>query len=162
MELDAFKIEFATDKDVALILAFIKELANEESLSSQVTTDEGNLLHYLFGEQAQAEVVIGHYHCEPVSYALFFPDFSSFAGQPGIHLDDIYVQAQMRGKGIGSRMLKHLAKLAMERGCGRVQWCSLKKNKSAARFYKGLGAVPLNQFLIFRLSGQALQNLGAD
>ncbi|MBA2703149.1 MAG: GNAT family N-acetyltransferase [Blastocatellia bacterium] len=162
MELDAFKIELATDKDVGLILAFIKELAHEESLSSQVTTDEGNLLHYLFGEQAQAEVIIGYYDSRPVSYALFFPDFSSFAGQPGIHLEDLYVRPEMRGKGIGLRMLKHLARLAMERGCGRVQWCSLKKNKSAARFYKGLGAVPLNEFLIFRLSGEVFESLVAD
>jgi GNAT superfamily N-acetyltransferase len=162
MELDTFRIEVATKKDVPLILSLIRELADHELLSQNVTADENNLSNSLFGTQTRAEVLIGYYNGEVVSYALFFPDFSSFSGQPGIHMDDLYVRPSMRRRGIGRLMMEHIAKLALVRNCCRIGWCAAKTNQSAAKFYERLGALSTDKFMIFRLNGEAFARLAAE
>jgi GNAT superfamily N-acetyltransferase len=161
MELYTFKIEVATKKDVPLILSLIRELADHELMSQSVTADENNLSNSLFGTHTQAEVLIGYYNAEAVSYALFFPDFSSFSGQAGIHLDDLYVRPHMRRCGIGRLMMEHIARLALVRNCCRIDWCAAKTNHSAAKFYERLGALSTGKFMIFRLNGEAFARLSA-
>ena len=161
MELDTFRIELASRKDVPLILSLIQELADHELMTQEVTADKENLANCLFGPHTRAEVIIGFYGSEVVSYALFFPDFSSFSGQPGIHLDDLYVRPGMRRRGIGRLMMEHIARLALERNCCRIDWCTAKTNHSAAKFYERLGALSTDKFMIFRLNGEAFARLSA-
>lgn len=142
-----------------LILSFIKKLAEYEKLAHLVVTTEEILRETLFGARPYAEVVIGYYKTEPVGFALFFHNFSTFLGQPGIYLEDLFVDAEQRGKGFGKALLVYLAKLALERGCGRLEWSVLDWNEPSINFYKSLGAVPLNEWTIFRLTGDALDSL---
>ncbi len=145
-------IRKAEEKDIPLIFTFIKELAAYEKLSSSVETTEEVLRKSLFGEKPYAEVLIAEYENEPAGQAIFFHNFSTFVGRPGIYLEDIYVRPHLRGKGIGKALLMHLIKLAKERNCGRVEWAVLDWNKSAIDFYKRLGAVPMDDWIIFRLT----------
>ncbi|HXH03203.1 MAG TPA: GNAT family N-acetyltransferase [Candidatus Competibacteraceae bacterium] len=154
-----FTLRFASAADVPLILAFIKELAEYEQLSEEVVADEALLAVTLFGKRRTAEVVIGQYQGEPVSFALFFHSFSTFLGRPGLYLEDLYVRPQARGRGIGEVMLAFLARLAEERGCGRVEWSVLNWNRPAISLYKKLGAVPMDEWTLYRVSGQALEQL---
>lgn len=153
-----FKLRFADENDVALILSFIKELAAYEHLAAEVTATEEILYESLF-ERKTAEVVIGEYEGQPVSYALFFYNFSTFLGKPGIYLEDLYVKPEMRGKGIGRIMLSFLAKLVIERNCGRLEWWCLDWNESSIKFYKDMGAIPMDEWTVYRVSDQALANL---
>jgi GNAT superfamily N-acetyltransferase len=152
-------INQATQKDIPLIFSFIKELAEYERLSDEVVANEEMLGNFLFGANPKAEVVIGYYDEKPVGFALFFHNFSTFVGRPGIYLEDLYVRPNMRGKGIGKALLVYLARLARERGCGRFEWAVLDWNESAIQFYKNLGAVPMNDWTVFRLDGEALTRL---
>lgn len=142
--LDDFKLRFAEIKDVPLILEFIKELANYEQMSNEVVATEEILKESLF-ERKMAEVIIGEYKSKPVAFALFFHNFSTFLGRPGIYLEDLYVKPEMRGKGIGTIMLSFLAKLCVERKCGRLEWCCLDWNEPAIEFYKQMGAAPMDE-----------------
>jgi GNAT superfamily N-acetyltransferase len=157
-----FKIVNATPHDIPLIIQFIKELAEFEKLSGEVTTDEQTLKESLFGDTRTAETIIGYYDERPVAFAVFFHNFSTFLGRPGLYLEDLFVKSEMRGKGIGKAMLVHLAQLAVARRCGRFEWWVLDWNASAIKFYESLGAVPMNQWTVFRLTGEALTKLAQE
>jgi len=151
-----FTIRNATEEDAPLILQFIQGLAEYEKLSHEVTATEELLRETLFGDRRVAEVIIGDYEGEAVGFALFFHNFSTFLGRPGIYLEDLFVKPKMRGRGFGRVMLTYLAKLARERNCGRVEWAVLDWNEPAIRFYKSLGAVPMDEWTVYRLTGGAL------
>jgi GNAT superfamily N-acetyltransferase len=156
--LAGFTLRFAEEKDVPLILHFIRSLAGYERMSDCVTATE-EILHENLFVKKYAEVVIGEYGSEPVGFMLFFHNFSTFLGKPGIYLEDLFVLPEMRGKGIGKVLLSYLASLAVERNCGRVEWSCLDWNKPSIGFYTGLGAIPMDEWTVYRLSGEALQSL---
>ncbi len=157
-KLDHFKIRFAEAKDVPLILNFIRELAAYENLLDQAVGTEELVRQSLF-ERKAAEVIIGEYEGQPVSFALFFHNFSTFLCKPGIYLEDLYVKQEMRGKGIGKIMLSYLAKLAIDRDCGRLEWWCLDWNQPSIAFYKGLGAEAMDEWTVYRLHDQKLAEL---
>ena len=157
--MDNVRIEKAQESDLSLILSFIKELAEYERLSHEVVATEELLREYLFGKNVKAEVVIAYDQDQAVGFALFFHNFSTFVGRPGIYLEDLYVQPHARGRGIGRALLSFLARLAKERGCGRLEWAVLDWNEPAIRFYKNLGAVPMDEWTVFRATGKALDKL---
>ena len=152
-------LRFATIDDVNLILDFIRQLADYEKMTQDVVTDEDQLRQSLFGERPVAEVVIASYDGEAAGFALFFHNFSTFLGRPGIYLEDLFVIPQLRGHGIGQVLLSHLAGIAIERGCGRFEWSVLDWNTDAIRFYKRLGAKPMDGWTVFRIEGDALEEL---
>lgn len=154
-----FKLRFAEEKDVALILDFIKELAIYEKMLDDVVATEESLKDFLFHKK-MAEVLIGEYNNKPVAFALFFHNFSTFLGRPGIYLEDLYVKPEMRGIGIGKHILSYLAKLCVERKYGRLEWSCLDWNEPSIEFYKKMGAVPMDEWTVYRLSGKALEELG--
>ncbi|MHB8062810.1 MAG: GNAT family N-acetyltransferase [Ruminiclostridium sp.] len=156
--LDGFKLRFANEKDIALILNFIKELAEYENMIEQVVATEEILKEALFNRKA-AEVILGEYEDKPVGFALFFHNFSTFLGQAGIYLEDLYVKPEMRGKGIGKIMLSFLAKLALGRKCGRLEWWCLDWNEPSIKFYKNMGAVPMDEWTVYRVSDNKLLEL---
>ncbi|MBZ4668383.1 MAG: GCN5-related N-acetyltransferase [Defluviitaleaceae bacterium] len=159
--LDDFKLRLAERKDVPLILEFIKELADYEKMLDEVVATEEILTESLFEKKA-AEVVIGEYQNKPVAFALFFHNFSTFLGRPGIYLEDLYVKPEMRGKGIGKMMLSFLAHLCVERKCGRLEWWCLDWNEPSIQFYKKMGAVPMDEWTVYRVTGDALDQLAAE
>ena len=152
-------IKFATITDVPLILQFIKELAEYEQLLHEVVATEELLQDTLFGAKSHAEVIIGYVDEKPVSFALFFHNFSTFLGKPGIYLEDLYVKPEARGQGIGKMMLAYLAKLACERNCGRLEWWVLDWNETAINFYKSIGAKAMDEWTVYRVTDEALENL---
>jgi GNAT superfamily N-acetyltransferase len=155
----ATKIRNARPEDIPLILSFIKELAQYEKLSHAVVATEELLRNHLFGPHPKAEVIIASYDGEDVGFALFFHNFSTFVGRPGLYLEDLFVRDTMRGKGIGKALLTHLAKVAVERNCGRFEWAVLDWNTPAIEFYKSLGAEPIDDWTIFRIAGDPLREL---
>jgi len=155
----SFSIRFATKQDVPLILAFIKELADYEKLLPEVVATESVLEETLFGPHKTAEVILGYEKNEPVSFALFFHNFSTFLGRPGIYIEDLYVKDTQRGKGIGQKMLQFLARLALERKCGRLEWWVLDWNEPAIQFYKKIGALPMDEWTVFRMTEEALKKM---
>lgn len=157
-KLKNFKMRFAKEDDVSLILDFIKQLADYEKLLDEVTATEEILKESLF-ERKAAEVIIGEYDEKPISFALFFHNFSTFLGKPGLYLEDLFVKPEYRGKGIGQIMLSYLAKLAVERNCGRLEWWCLDWNKPAIKFYKSKGAIPMDEWTVYRVCGDALEDL---
>jgi GNAT superfamily N-acetyltransferase len=159
-KLNDFKLRFAEKKDVSLILEFIRELAEYEKMLHEVIATEEVLNDSLF-ERKIAEVIIGEYRNEPVSFALYFYNFSTFLGKPGIYLEDLYVKPVMRGKGIGKIMLSFLAKLALERKCGRLEWWCLDWNEPSIQFYKHLGAVSMDDWTVYRVSDEKLDRLAS-
>jgi len=159
MSSSGLRIKEATRKDVPLILSFIKGLAEYERLSREVVANEKILRQTLFGKRAYAEVVIARYRGKPAGFALFFHNYSTFLGRPGIYLEDLFVWPEYRNKGIGRALLVHLAKLAQKRKCGRLEWAVLNWNEPAIKFYKKLGAVPMSEWTVFRVAGEALEKL---
>jgi len=159
--LPEFEIRGATEGDVPLILALIRELADYEKLSYDVSATEDGLREWLFGEHPVAEVLIGESDEMPVAFALFFHNFSTFLGKPGIYLEDLYVRPEFRGKGMGKAILTRLAGLAKERGCGRLEWSVLDWNEPSIRFYESLHAVPMDDWITYRVAGEALDELAA-
>jgi GNAT superfamily N-acetyltransferase len=153
------RIEPATERDVPQILRFIKGLAEYEKLSDQVTATEDGLRASLFGPRRTAEVLIAYVGDEPAGFALFFHNYSTFLAQPGLYLEDLFVVPERRGAGVGRRLLAHLAALAVERGCGRLDWIVLDWNEPAIGFYRRLGAQPMDDWIVYRLTGEALQTL---
>lgn len=145
--------------DLGQILIFIRELADYEKLLGSCVATENDLDLHLFGEHPKAEVLIAEWEDQPVGFALFFHTFSTFLGQPGIYLEDLYVRPEFRGKGIGKSVLMHLARLAQLRGCGRLEWSVLNWNEPSIGFYESLGARRLENWSMYRLAGEALQNL---
>jgi len=155
-------IKQAIRTDVPVILQFIKELAEYEKLDHEVVATEEGLTKALFGEKPYAEVIIGYLDSEPVSFGLFFHNFSTFLGKPGIYLEDLFVKPNARGKGVGQKMLCYLAQLAKERDCGRLEWSVLNWNEPAIGFYQSLGAKPMNEWTVYRVTGQALDDLATS
>jgi GNAT superfamily N-acetyltransferase len=156
---EGLRIVPATERDVAVILGFIRKLAEYEKLSHQVAATEELLRDSLFGGRRVAEVLIAYLANEPAGFALFFHNFSTFLGRPGIYLEDLFVEPAQRGKGIGKALLIAVAKIARERNCGRLEWAVLDWNRPAIDFYRGLGAVPLDDWTLFRVTGEVLDNL---
>ena len=152
-------LRLATPDDAGLILDFIRQLADYEKLSHEVVTDEASLRASLFEGRQVAEVVIASWNERPAGFALFFHNFSTFLGRPGIYLEDLFVIPEMRGKGIGQVLLSHLAKIAVDRECGRFEWSVLDWNVDAIRFYERLGARPMDGWTTFRVTGEALEAL---
>ncbi len=156
------RIRAASEGDVPLILSFIKELAEYERLSHEVVANEEDLREHLFGKHPVAEVLIAEGGGRPAGFALFFHSFSTFLGRPGIYLEDLYVRPEFRGKGIGRALLVHLARLAKERGCGRLEWSVLDWNEPAIGFYRGIGASPVGGWTVYRVTGEALEGLAGS
>ena len=155
---EGFTLRHADKNDVPLILEMIKELATYEKLAEEVEATEESLEKSLF-EQKAAKVLIGEYKGKPVAFALYFYNFSTFVGKPGLYLEDVYVRKEMRGMGIGTLILSYLAKLAKEEGCERMDWIVLDWNKPSIEFYKRIGAKPQDQWRIFRVEDEAIGKL---
>jgi len=161
-KIDGFTIRHAVESDVPLILWFIKELADYEKLSHEVLATEEDFRQNLFGEKKFAEVVIGEYNSEPVGYALYFYNFSTFLGQPGLYLEDLYVKQEVRGKGFGKALLAYLARLAVDQKCGRFEWAVLDWNEPSINFYESLGATLMKEWIITRVDGDNLLKLASQ
>ncbi len=152
----------ALERDTALVLALIRELADYERMVDQVTATEADLQRALFGVPRRAEAVIAELDGTPVGFALFFHTFSTFLAKPGLYLEDLYVRPAFRGRGVGRRLLVHLARLARERDCGRFEWSVLDWNELAIRTYRRAGAVAQDEWTVYRVTGDALDRLAAD
>lgn len=157
-----FRIEPATENDIPLILTFINGLAQYEGLAHEVDATEDKLRESLFGQRANAEAVIAYSATEPVGFAVFFHTYSTFLGRSGLYLEDLFVLPEWRGQGVGRRLLGFVASIAVKRDCGRLEWSVLNWNESAIRFYRALGARPMEDWTVYRLAGEALERLSAD
>lgn len=157
----SLSIRPATRADLPLIAALIRELADYEKLAHEVRFDEAVLGDYLFGPRSMAEVIIGEVDGVAQGFALLFHNFSTFEGRPGIYLEDLFVRPAARGGGLGKALLAHLARLALERGCARLEWWVLDWNAPAIGFYRKLDARPMDEWTTMRLDGAALERLGA-
>jgi len=151
----------ASAADVPLILSFIRELAEYERLTHEVVATEDGLRETLFGEHPYAEVLIAEHDGSPAGFALFFHNYSTFLARPGIYLEDLFVRPPFRGAGIGKELLVRLARLARSRGCGRLEWWVLDWNEPSIGFYEKLGAVPMDDWTVYRVSGAALEGLAS-
>lgn len=160
--MDNVRIVPATERDVPVILELIRGLAEYERLSHVVEATEDRLRQTLFGDRPSAEVWLAYASEECAGFALFFTNYSTFLGKPGLYLEDIFVKPHLRRKGIGLALLKKLAAIARERDYGRMEWSVLNWNEPAINFYKKLGAVPLDEWTMFRLTGQALTNFALE
>lgn len=150
-----FEIRYAEEKDTAVILGFIRELAEYENMLDDVVATEDLLKEWIF-EKKKAEVILAVEDGKEVGFALFFHNFSTFLGRAGIYLEDLYVKPEFRGRGYGKALLKKLAELAVERGCGRLEWSCLDWNRPSIDFYLSLDAVPMDEWTVYRLTGDTL------
>ncbi len=150
----------AVPEDVPTILRFIRDLAEYERLRSEVVATERDLGSSLFGERPFAEVVLAEIGAEAAGFALFFHSYSTFLGRPGLYLEDLFVRPERRGLGVGETLLRHLARVALERGCGRLEWSVLDWNEPARGFYRRLGARAMDDWTVWRIDGAALERLG--
>ena len=157
-----FRIEPAAPGDAALIVALVRELAAYERLLDEVQVTQDDVHRDLFGPRPYAEAVIARFGEEPVGFALWFHNYSTFAGRPGLYLEDLFVRPAFRGCGYGEALLRHLARVALERGCARFEWSVLDWNEPALAFYRKLGAVPMHEWTVQRVSGDALRALATD
>ena len=158
----SLNIRRARPGEAGLVLAFIRELAEYEKLAHEVVATEADLRQSLFGARPAAECLIAESGGKPAGFALFFHNFSTFLGKPGLYLEDLYVKPELRGQGVGRKLLAHLARLAVSRGCGRFEWAVLDWNEPAIRFYQGLGARMLQDWRVNRVTGDALVKLAAE
>ena len=156
---NSFEIRRAVQEDVPLILDFIRKLGEYERLSHAVVAREEDLERYLFGEERVAEVLIGYEGKKAVGFALYFLNFSTFLGKPGIYLEDLFVLEEHRGRGYGTKLLARLAAIAVENNYGRLEWAVLDWNEPSIEFYKSLGARLMNEWIVNRLTGEKLQKL---
>jgi len=154
-----FTIKPATKKDVPVILSFITKLADYERLSHEVVATEELLGRTLFGPRRTAEVAIGYFNNDPIGFVLYFHNFSTFLGRPGIYIEDLFVEENYRSRGFGGSLLAYVAKLAAARDCGRLEWSVLDWNEPAINFYKKLGAVPMKEWTVFRVVGENFNRL---
>ena len=154
------EFQFAVRSDTTEILSFIKALAEYEHMANDVVADVPMLEHWLFDEK-KAEVIFAEEGGERVGFALFFHNFSTFLGRAGLYLEDLYVKPEHRGKGYGKALLQELARIAVERGCGRFEWWCLDWNTPSIEFYKSMGAVPMSDWTVYRITGDTLQELGS-
>lgn len=146
----SLRIEPATERDIPLILEFVRGLAEYEKHSDRVETTEERIRKAIFGAEPAAHVLFAYEADVALGYAVFFYTYSSFVGLPGIYLEDLYVKPEARGKGVGRELLRHLARLAKEKGCGRIEWAVLNWNEPTIGFYKSLGAVPMDEWDVYR------------
>ena len=156
--IDNLKIRETNEKDCELILSLIKEIAEYEKMSNEVIATEETLLEYIF-KNNRAEVVILELDKNPIGYALFFYNFSTFVGRSGLYLEDIFIKKEFRGRGIGKEVFKFLARKAREEGCKRMEWVCLDWNEPSINFYKSLGAVPMDEWTIYRLNEKEIKKL---
>ena len=156
------RIEPATEQDVAMILEFVRGLAEYERHLDRVEVTEERIKKTIFGSEPAAHVLFAYENDIAVGYAVFFYNYSTFVGLPGLYLEDLYVKPWARGKGVGRALLRFLAKLARENNCWRIEWAVLHWNESAIRFYEGLGAVPMEEWDVYRLSGEDLNKLAEE
>jgi GNAT superfamily N-acetyltransferase len=154
-----FVIKRATESDVPIIFSFVKRLAAYERLSHEVVATEEILRRTLFGRRRTAEGAIGYEATRPVGFVLFFHNYSTFLAKPGLYIEDLFIEEDYRRRGYGRALLLYVARLAKERGCGRLEWSVLDWNQPAIDFYKKLGAVPMNDWTVFRVTGQGLDKL---
>jgi GNAT superfamily N-acetyltransferase len=157
-----FQIKSATQADVPVIFSFIKKLAAYERLSSEVFATEELLRETLFGDRRTAEVAIGYLETKAVGFVLYFHNYSTFLGKPGLYIEDLFIDEDYRRRGYGRTLLLHVARLAKERGCGRLEWAVLDWNQPAIGFYKKLGAVPMSEWTVFRVTGKSLDELAGQ
>ncbi|MFH1051860.1 MAG: GNAT family N-acetyltransferase [bacterium] len=153
------KIRRARIDDEKLLLDFIRQLAEYEKLSDEITANEELIKNHFFSNSKIAECLIAEYNENPVGFAVFFHNFSTFKGKPGLYLEDLFVNPEMRGKGVGKALLIELAKIAKARDCARFEWSVLNWNQSAIDFYKSLGAVPMSDWTVFRLDNDGINIL---
>ncbi|HEU4880384.1 MAG TPA: GNAT family N-acetyltransferase [Gemmatimonadaceae bacterium] len=158
----AIDIRKAEEQDVSLILHFIQSLAEYERLRDSCTANEEQLRKTLFGESPAAEVIIASVDGEPMGFALFFHNYSTFLAQRGVYLEDLFVKPEARGRGVGYALLSALARIALERDCGRLEWAVLDWNELAIDFYKRIGARPLDDWTVYRMTGDALEKLAVE
>ena len=156
------RVRAATRDDTPLILAFVRELADYEKLAHEVVATEETLAASLFRREPDAFVLIAELEGAPAGFALYFHNYSTFLGRPGIFLEDLFVRPAARGHGVGRALLARLAAVATERGCGRLEWAVLDWNESAIGFYRKLGATPMSDWTVYRLAGEALENLAGE
>ena len=156
--MDRERFRTADENDVGLILRFIRELAEYEGLADEVVADEETLREWIF-EKKKAEVIFALENGQEVGFALFFHNFSTFLGRAGIYLEDLYVHPEYRGKGYGKGLIRLLAAIAVERGCGRLEWWCLDRNKPSVDFYLSLGAEPMDEWTTYRFEGKSLYDL---
>ncbi|MCL6087688.1 MAG: GNAT family N-acetyltransferase [Actinobacteria bacterium] len=156
-----FNIRFAEENNASIILDFIKALAKYEKRLSEVVATEADIKESLFNKKI-AEAIIGEYCGEPVCFAIFFHNFSTFSGKPGIYIEDIFVNPEMRGKGFGTIILEFIASLAVERNCGRIEWSVLRWNEPSIKFYEKIGATDKDEWVLYKLSGKNLTNLASS
>ena len=149
----------ATEADIPVIAGLIRGLAAYERLADEVALDEAALREHLFGDRPYAEVLLAEDGGDVFGFALFFHNYSTFLGRRGLYLEDLFVLPAYRGKGVGRRLLAHLARIALERRCGRMEWWVLDWNESAIRFYRSIGALPMDDWTVYRLTGDALARL---
>jgi GNAT superfamily N-acetyltransferase len=157
-----FEIRAAVADDVPVIFSFIKKLADYEKLAHQVVATEQSLRETLFGARKTAEVAIGYFEKKPVGLVLFFHNYSTFLAKPGLYIEDLFVDESYRRRGFGAALLGHVARLAIERNCGRLEWSVLDWNQPAIDFYKKLGAVPMSDWTVFRVAGRSLATLASS
>ncbi len=157
-----FQIRPAHVEDVSIILELIRDLATYERAPDQVIATEEQLADVLFGKRPAAEVLLAFEGKSPVGFALFFHNFSTWLGRPGLYLEDLFVKPENRGKGYGRTLLVELAKIAMERGCGRMEWAVLDWNEPAIKFYRTLGAKPMDEWTVFRLTRDGIEKLAKE
>jgi GNAT superfamily N-acetyltransferase len=160
---NSFEIRPATEADVPIILRLIRDLAEYERAPDAVVATESGLREVLFGEKPAAKVVLALENDEPIGFAVYFFNFSTWLGRPGLYLEDLFVRPEKRGKGYGRALLVRLAQIAQERGCGRMEWAVLDWNDPAIQFYRKLGAQPMDEWTVFRLTGDGIAKLaGSD
>lgn len=152
---------YANRSDVGLILGFIKELAEYENMLDEVIATEDLLIEWLF-EKNKGEVIFGIVDGKEIGFALFFHNFSTFLGRAGLYLEDLYIKPEYRGFGYGKAILKELAKIAADRGCGRLEWWCLDWNKPSINFYKSIGAEPMDEWTVYRLAGETLKKMAEE
>ena len=152
----------ATAGDVPAILAFVRALADYEKLAHAVVATEDTIRETLFGPRPSAAVTMARLEGVPAGFAVWFHNYSTFLGRPGLYLEDLFVLPEYRGRGVGRALLTHLARVAVDQGCGRMEWSVLDWNEPAIGFYKSLGATPMEEWTTFRLTGDALRRLASS
>jgi GNAT superfamily N-acetyltransferase len=158
-KIPGFEIRPATESDAPVILSFVKQLAKYEKLSHEVVATEASLRETLFGARRAAEVAIGYFSEKPVGFVLFFHNYSTFLGQPGLYIEDLFVDENYRRRGFGRALLLYVARVAQERQCGRLEWSVLDWNEPAIEFYKKLGAAAMSDWTVYRVTGDNLSRL---